>query len=145
MEQQQQDTVMAALTTVMASTTAVSMAIAAALAPQPPQDVADVLVSAMSTSAVAMRTAAAEIMAVATALMAVTHVKTCTKCNTTKPVAEFFRQRSKSDGYRNCCKLCFSTKHNSNHKLKKANRNADPILRERERRRHRNVVTAEQQ
>lgn len=34
--------------------------------------------------------------------------KTCTKCEKTKPLSEFHRQREGKDGRRSVCKLCYS-------------------------------------
>ena len=35
-------------------------------------------------------------------------MKTCTKCGATKPVAEYHKDRTHSDGLRSSCKLCVS-------------------------------------
>ena len=36
-------------------------------------------------------------------------MKTCNKCNKTKPITEFFKDKNTKDGLRNQCKVCRST------------------------------------
>ena len=46
-------------------------------------------------------------------------MKTCKKCDISKPEEDFYKQKSCKDGLQNCCKACTNKLNNENNKAKR--------------------------